>query len=137
MQDTFAHANKCPGCGSIDVNVATWGMPTHSFFEYMKAHEKLSRAITSAAFPEAPWRTAPHFFDEQEDYDDDDLYSVWYCPEQGRGLYAPGNAYTNGGCVIPEFVDGSFEPCTCRNCGNQWKIVEFDDDDDEDQDVFA
>ncbi|MEI6700313.1 MAG: hypothetical protein WCL38_00975 [Actinomycetota bacterium] len=116
MLRTFANANRCPRCGSIDVDIVNWGMPSPSFGNYMRAYEELSFVLTAEAFPEAP---GLHL---EMDVDDlDESFYEWFAPEKGRGVYAPGNRYDNGGCMIPMGVDPSTEPCSCRNCGAQWE----------------
>jgi len=128
MQQNLATTHHCPQCGSIDIIIRCFGMPLPSFGRYVSAYEELSRAITMAAIS----------FDEEEAFgvnlsDDDDFFS-WYCPEEGRGMYAPGNAYNHGGCVIDDFDFDEGSPCTCRSCGVQFADFTFDDDFNEDND---
>jgi hypothetical protein len=124
MQRTLANANECPACGSIDVTIQSFGMPTETFGHYMAAYEALSRAITIAALEFSP--LAPLDVDLR----DDDAFDEWFCPEEGRGFYAPGNHYESFGCIVSESDEESDEDCTCRSCG-----FTFSDSHDEDVDT--
>ncbi len=116
MERTFASAHQCPACESIDVDVVNWGMPTPLFESYMQAYEDRSLVLTAEAFPEAPGIHVA-----MGDVELDDSFYEWFAPDEGRGVYAPGNRYENGGCVIPIGVDPSSEPCHCRSCGAEWE----------------
>lgn len=133
MSRTLANAYQCPQCGSIDVTIRSFGMPTQSFWQYMQAYDDLSRAITL----DAVW------LDDDLDFEgnlfDEDDFAAWFCPEEGRGFYAPGNHYDHGGCMVIEF-EPSEGPCTCRACGlnfaDRTSDDELDEDFDEEDDLF-
>lgn len=131
MKRTLATAHQCPRCGSIDVTIKAFGMPTQTFWNYMEAYEALSRAITMDALLWSDNEALDtSLFDEDEDEDE---YSSWFCPEQGRGVYAPGNAYDHGGCVMFEEEGDDVGACTCRSCGMRFADTSVDDDE-EDED---
>jgi hypothetical protein len=128
MKRTLATAHQCPRCGSIDVTIKAFGMPTQTFWNYMEAYEALSRAITMDAL----------LWSDKDALDtslfDEDEYSSWFCPEQGRGVYAPGNAYDHGGCVIFEEEGDDVGACTCRSCGMRFADTSVDDDEEDEED---
>jgi len=128
MQRTLANAHQCPKCGSVDVTIQSFGMPTPTFGHYMTAYDELSRAITLDAI----WLNDD--LGIEGDLFDKDDFAAWFCPEEGRGFYAPGNYYDHGGCMMIEFEPNE-GPCTCRSCGLNFSDLTYGDEIDDDLEV--
>ena len=101
---------------------------TASIHRKAPAYDELSRAITLDAI----WLNDD--LDIEGDLFDKDDFAAWFCPEEGRGFYAPGNYYDHGGCMMIEFEPNE-GPCTCRSCGLNFSDLTYGDEIDDDLEV--